>query len=279
MTDALTFIPSLLADLTVPDNGTAWIFLFDDTGLAVIDGFLPKLAPKEAAAFSRGGLACFGSLGGLPCFAGRLDREKLADPISRISARAFYHQADDTFRQAVAFGRLVSDLHFNHQFCGRCSAPTRIMAGEHARECPDCGLSVYPRISPAVIMSVTRGDEILLARGVRFPNKKMFSVLAGFVSPGETLEDCVRREVFEETRIRVTHVQYVQSQPWPFPDSLMIGFTSEFETGEIRIDREEIVEAAWFKADALPLIPDSYSLAGRLIRSFVRQTTGKPLLS
>ncbi len=124
-------------------------------------------------------------------------------------------------------------------------------------------------------MAVTRGDEILLARGVNFPNKKMFSVLAGFVSPAETLEACVVREVFEETCIRVRDITYVESQPWPFPDSLMIGFTATYDTGEIQIDPEEIEEASWFKANSLPLIPDEYTLAGRLIRTFAAPLTGK----
>jgi len=231
--------------------------------------------PDAASPLALSSLHYFGTLGGLPCLCGRMDREKIHLPFERINLRKFYHRADDRFRQAVSCGRMVADLHAKNRFCGCCAGRTRALEKEYARKCPSCGIIFYPRISPAVIMAVTRGDEILLARGVNFPNKKMFSVLAGFVSPAETLEACVVREVFEETCIRVRDITYVESQPWPFPDSLMIGFTATYDTGEIQIDPEEIEEASWFKANSLPLIPDEYTLAGRLIRTFAAPLTGK----
>ena len=117
---------------------------------------------------------------------------------------------------------------------------------------------------------MVRDDKILLARGINFPNKKMFSVLAGFVEPGEGLEGCIEREIFEEVGLKVKNIEYFNSQSWPFPDSLMIGFTAEYESGEISIDTTEIVEAGWFRADDLPPIPGSQVLAGQLIEWFVR---------
>ena len=261
---------------SLPETGhQAWIFLLDSTGMAIDPdtGQVPCVSPDQAEAIATGGLYPFGFLDGIPCCCGTLNRDnldhgKVGRKISRLNIRKYYHRASEDFRLAIATARHLVDLHANVRFCGRCGTPTSTMEKEPGRTCPACGLTVYPRISPAVIMSVTRGEEILLARGVRFPNKKMFSVLAGFVSPGETLEECVAREVYEETRIRVKHIRYVASQPWPFPDSLMIGFRAEYDSGEIVIEPEEIEEAAWFTADDLPLIPDAYTLAGRLIRDF-----------
>lgn len=269
------FIPS--PSPASPEETSAWIFLFDRTGLVVDPktGQVPFLEPNRAEPLARISLHFFGTLNGIPCCCGTLVEPLPESELSRLNLRTFYHCADEDIRLAVACGRFIADLHTNTRFCGRCGTLTRIMEKEHGRTCPACGLHAYPRISPAVIMGVTRGNEILLARGVRFPNKQMFSVLAGFTSPGETLEECVAREVYEETRIRVKNVRYVKSQPWPFPDSLMIGFTADYESGEIEIDPGEILEAGWFTADRLPLIPDDYTLAGQLIKNFVLKFNNK----
>ncbi|WP_321495399.1 NAD(+) diphosphatase [uncultured Desulfobacter sp.] len=262
------FIPSP-SPAPCQDTG-AWIFLFDHTALAVDPetGQIPLREPNRAGVLARNGLHTFGTMDGIPCCCGILMEPVPESGLSMINLRQFYHSAGEALRQAVTFGRFIADLHTNTRFCGRCGTLTRIKEKTHGRICPACGLHAYPRISPAVIMGITRGDEILLARGIRSPNKQVFSVLAGFIAPGETLKECVVREVYEETRIRVKNVRYVKSQPWPFPDSLMIGFTAEYESGEIDIDPREILEAGWFKADRLPLIPDSYTLSGQLIRNF-----------
>nr|WP_320191512.1 NAD(+) diphosphatase [uncultured Desulfobacter sp.] len=252
------------------ENTAAWIFLFDRTGL-VIDpetGQVPLLEANQIEALARNGLHPFGSIDGTPCCCGTLMKPLPESGLSISDLREFYRSTDEPFRLAVACGRFIADLHTNSRFCGRCGTLTQIMEKDHSRTCPACGFHAYPRISPAVIMSVTRGDEILLARGTRFPKRQTFSVLAGFTAPGETLEESVAREVYEETRIRVKNVRYVKSQPWPFPDSLMIGFSADYESGKIKIDPEEIIEAAWFKVDKLPLIPDSSTLSGKLIRNF-----------
>jgi len=139
---------------------------------------------------------------------------------------------------------------------------------ERAKVCSKCGFRTYPRISPATITAVTPGNQILLARAKRFPSE-LYSVIAGFAEPGETLEECVKREIMEETGIDVKNIRYFGSQPWPFPDSLMIAFTADFEGGEIRIYKKELVDARWFTADALPKIPDKLSIARRLIDRFI----------
>jgi NAD+ diphosphatase len=153
----------------------------------------------------------------------------------------------------------------------KCGTRTQRKENEHARECLECNLTHYPRISPAIITAVIKDRQILLARGINFPDKKMFSVLAGFVEPGETLEECVKREILEEVDITVNNIQYFGSQSWPFPDSLMIGFIAEYEKGTISINTEEIVEAHWFEADNLPSIPGKQTIAGQLIKWFSLQ--------
>jgi NAD+ diphosphatase len=162
----------------------------------------------------------------------------------------------------------------NHRFCGRCGTPTVEAPGERATRCPECGLLAYPRLAPAVIMLVERDDgHALLARNANFPSG-MFSCLAGFVEPGETLEHAVRREVMEEVGLTIGDVEFRGSQPWPFPHQVMIGFGAQYLSGDIAIDGQEIVEAQWFTPDATPNFPTGgMSIAGRLIDEW-RQRVG-----
>ncbi|MBP7096542.1 MAG: NAD(+) diphosphatase [Spirochaetia bacterium] len=157
------------------------------------------------------------------------------------------------------------------RFCGRCGSPNGDKADESARLCPACGALQYPRLSPAVLALVRKGDRILLARNARSPVAGMQSILAGFVEPGETFEDCVVREVREEVGIEVANARYAGSQPWPFPDSLMVGFECDWVSGELAPDGVEIVEAGWYGPDAHPLLPGPGSLSRRLVeRAFTQ---------
>jgi NAD+ diphosphatase len=164
----------------------------------------------------------------------------------------------------------IAEWHQNHRFCGRCGTPTEDVPGERAKRCLDCGLLAFPRLAPAVIVRVTRGDEILLAHGARFP-EPIYSVLAGFVDPGESVEECVAREIREEVGIELEQIRYFGSQPWPFPHSLMLGFTARYAGGEIVIDESEIVDARWFSRGDLPrLLPGPISIARWLIDDWLR---------
>ena len=178
----------------------------------------------------------------------------------------------------MAAGRAVQIVEWarTHRFCGRCATPTEPSAGERGMKCPACGLISYPRLAPAMIVLVTRGEpgpdqEALLARGVNFP-MPMYSCLAGFVEPGEDLEGAVVREVAEEVGIRVTNVSYRASQPWPFPHSLMIGFRAEYASGDLVLDETEIADANWYRRDDLPTIPPGISVARRLIDEWLHES-------
>ncbi len=158
-----------------------------------------------------------------------------------------------------------------HRYCGRCATPTQMQAHERSMKCPACGLLAFPRLAPAMITLVTRGrDEVLLARGVAF-RAPMYSCLAGFVEPGESLEDAVIREVREEVGVEVANVQYRGSQPWPFPHSLMVGFRAEWVSGDIVCDPTEILDAQWYTRDSLPPIPPRISIARKLIDAWLEE--------
>ncbi|MBD3242416.1 MAG: NAD(+) diphosphatase [Chitinivibrionales bacterium] len=158
------------------------------------------------------------------------------------------------------------------RFCGACGGRTAPKAGTHGRECGECGQVFFPRLSPAAITAVLHDNRILLAHNKRFP-EGVYSLIAGFVEPGESLEDCVRREVREETGVRVNRIAYFGSQPWPFPDALMIGFTAQYHSGDIVADGDEIEDARWFTADSMPRIPGPGSISRRIIDWFVQAHT------
>jgi NAD+ diphosphatase len=185
-----------------------------------------------------------------------------------IDLRSFFGRAGEV--EWLVAGRAVQLVEWarTHRFCGRCGTPTEQQPGERAMKCPSCGLLAFPRIAPAMITLVTRGDKALLARGVQFQGP-MYSCLAGFVEPGESLEGAVVREVREEVGVEVGDVRYWGSQPWPFPHSLMVGFTAQWQSGEIDIDPAEIVDAQWFSRDELPPIPPPISIARKLIDAWL----------
>lgn len=173
-------------------------------------------------------------------------------------------------------GRALQMIQWNrsHTFCGRCANTTTSLQDEHCRKCETCGQLAYPKLSLAMIALVKRGDEILLARSPTFP-QPFYSPLAGFIEPGETLEQCVEREVFEEVGVRVKNISYFGSQPWPLSQSLMVGFLCEWQEGEISIDPTEIAHAAWFNRSNLPLLPPPYSLGRILVDAYVAGNTGR----
>ncbi len=156
----------------------------------------------------------------------------------------------------------------DHQFCGRCGLPTVPIPNEMAKGCQQCGLLNYPRLSPCVMVAVIQGDELLLGRSPHF-RSGMYSVLAGFVEAGETLEAAAAREVFEESGVRIKNLTYFGSQSWPFPHSLMLALYAEYDSGKLCVDHRELEDARWFKKDLLrtcpDLLPSEISISRQLI--------------
>lgn len=219
-----------------------------------------------------------GTIGGRHCWAVDVDGgggEAAAERTDKAPfvdlMRLFAHVDEPTW---AAAGRAVQLVEWArcHRFCGRCGTETVESPGERARRCPQCGLLAFPRLAPAVIMLIERGDgRALLARNARWPGG-MYSCLAGFVEPGETIEAAVRREVDEEVGLAIDDLRYHGSQPWPFPHSLMIGFHVRYAGGEIRCDTNEIADAQWFAPDHLPELPGPISIARRLIDDWVARS-------
>lgn len=256
---------ALPADLA----GDAHAFAFrDDRMLVLTNGEDDYRIPTRAAlaAAGIGGTPHFlGELDGVACLAVDLPADA-AEPegMRYVGLRTLFFKVADALLALAGRAFQVVEFERTHRYCGRCGTPTVARTSERAKECPACGLVAYPRVSPAMMALVVRGQEILLARAHRFATG-MFSALAGFVEAGETIEDCVRREVREEVGVEVGKITYFESQSWPFPHSLMIAFVAEYAGGEIRLDDEEIAEARWFSVHDMPKLPSSVSIARRLI--------------
>lgn len=217
-----------------------------------------------------------GTLGGAPCYAIEVAPELAApDGLAFYGLRSLFSVLDEAHLSLAGRALQLVDWDRTHRYCGRCATPTETRDSERARRCPACGLVAYPRIAPAVMALVRRGRELLLGRGVNFP-PQMWSALAGFVEPGETLEECVRREVREEAGVEVTGLRYFASQPWPFPHSLMIAFVCDYQAGELRPQPEEIEAVGWFDVDRLPQLPGPISIARRLIDFVAAELRGAP---
>ncbi len=213
-----------------------------------------------------------GSLRGQSCHAAEVETHIAPPGMAFESLRALWTRLDEGLLGVASHAAQLIEWDRSHQFCGGCGAPTQRRADERARHCAACGSIAYPRLSPVVMARVVRDGQILLARAPRFA-PGVYSVLAGFVEAGETLEQAIHREVAEEVNIRVGNLRYFASQSWPFPHSLMIAFTAEYAEGELRADGREIVDAGWFAPDALPGLPSPMSMAWRLIQDFAARAT------
>ena len=217
-----------------------------------------------------------GALGGVPCWATEAPADAGPPPPGHAweGLRTLFSVLDDAHFALSGRALQLVDWDRTHQFCGRCGTPTLAKRDERVRTCPACRLSAYPRVAPAVMMLVRRGDELLLGRGPHFP-AGMYSALAGFVEPGESLEQCVEREVAEEVGVRVSNIRYFASQSWPFPHSLMIAFVCDWESGDIKPQEGEIEAANWFKVLQLPKLPSRISIARRLIDAISAEMRGE----
>jgi NAD+ diphosphatase len=217
-----------------------------------------------------------GSFGERTCIA--IDVEDQADrpPFEWVGLRQLYGVVSERIWQIAGMATQIVYWDRTNRFCGRCGWETVPQPHERSRRCPNCGLTAFPRVAPAVIVLVTRGehDEQALLAWSRRWEKPVYSTLAGFVEPGEDLEDAVRREIKEETAIDVDEITYFGSQPWPFPHQLMVGFRARYAGGEIRVQESELVEARWFTAaelEQVQAIHGRMSISGWLVDGWTRE--------
>src|SRR5215213_2710731 len=251
----------------------AWWFVFRGGEVLVRAEFadgsvIPRLSGPADLDLEPVRTSFIGQLGGEHVYAVELPDDAIApDSHSFRGLRALYGLVDDHIFALAGRASQILEWERNHQFCGRCGTPTEPAPGERAKRCPACGLLNFPRLSPAVIVLVEHGDDVLLARHTRSTDG-MYALLAGFVEPGESIEEAIRREIREESGIEVDRLSYFGSQPWPFPHQLMIGFTAQYAGGEIDIDGVEIADARWFTANAMPKVPPRLSIARRLIDAY-----------
>ena len=279
----MIFIPAVQAQQ--PATAQAWHFVFVDGKLLLPETaadsssstlayhLSPQLSPHSAGVFSTDTTRHYlGQLDGLDCWTHTLPQAPAGWHPTPLRAAMMQMPAP---LMGLA-GRAAQVLEWDraHRFCGVCATPTVLHGQDRARHCPACRHVVYPRLSPAMMVLVTRGRELLLARSPHYA-PGMFSALAGFVEAGESLEDCVHREVAEEVGVTVQNLRYYGSQSWPFPHSLMLAFTAEWTGGEIVPEAQEIEAAAWFDVAALPGIPARFSVAGHLIRDTVAALVGQ----
>jgi NAD+ diphosphatase len=269
------FEPGFISSATEAEPG--WWFVFAGSDLLV----RPTAAGVELPAapdWPRAGWPAIrrlylGLLRGRPCHAVEV---AAPDPPSGLifeSLRGLWTRLDQALLGVASHALQLIEWDRTHQFCGCCGTPTQRRDDERARHCGACGLTAYPRLSPVVMVRVAREGRILLARAPRFA-PGVYSLLAGFVEAGETLEQAIHREVAEEVGVRVRNLRYFASQSWPFPHSLMMAFTADHAGGEIRVDGREILDARWFAPDDLPGLPSPMSMAWRLIQDFTGQGGG-----
>ncbi len=230
---------------------------------------VPHLTDACGMVFKKSKMHYIGNLEEKPCYTVELDEVFIPEEsYYLIGLRELYGELDDQHFRAALTGSQVVNWARMHKYCGRCGAITDYSGTERAKICNKCGSVYYPRISPAVIVAIRRGDELLLLKNKQF-KRDFYSVLAGFVEPGESLEECLVREVKEEAGIEVKNIRYFGSQPWPFPNSLMVGFTADYAGGELQVDGIEISDADWFTPDNFPNLPGPISIARKLIDAFV----------
>jgi NAD+ diphosphatase len=270
----MLFLPAVAPPPTLSNN--SWWFLFHGDRLLVeVRGdeiSIPRWASTDGAGLNPVRTQFLGTLDGTPCFSGEMDTEVGPEGTSYRALRPLFRVLPEEMFSLAGRAFQVMDWDRTHQYCGKCGRRTDPLEGERGRICAGCGLHFFPRIAPAVIVAVVRNGKILLAQSSRFPSA-FYSVLAGFVEPGETLEECVRREIREEVGIRVEDLRYFGSQPWPFPHSLMVGFTASYAGGDLVLEEKEIVQAGWFDAEeVLRLqIPHHGSIARRMIDRFLAE--------
>jgi len=251
-----------------------WWFLFHEDRILVRAhgdaAEIPRITDRRETCLLPTRKQFLGMLDGIPCFTAELEEPVMIDGASYRNLRSLLGILSEEMFALAGRAFQIMDWARTSRFCGKCGVPTEPMNDERAMTCGACGIQYYPRVSPAVIVAVVREGKVLLAHARRAPSV-FFSVLAGFVEAGENFEECVHREIREEVGIEVKNIKYFGSQPWPFPNTLMVGFTAEYASGDLVIEEKELVRAAWFEPDEVRRlhIPRNGTISRRLIDWFL----------
>lgn len=224
-----------------------------------------------------------GRWGNQGCFALAAERPRRSEALEGFAVtglRAWLGRVEPDFFYLAGRAKQIVEWHRDHRYCGRCGSLNEEHVTDRAKYCGECGLTTYPRLSPSIIVLVRNGEDMLLARNAAWPTG-MYSTLAGFVEPGESIEQTVHREVAEEVGLRVANLRYLGSQSWPFPNSLMLGFHADYAGGEMAYHDGEIADARWFHFRDLPNVPGATAISRWLIDAFIgemnaRQAGGGP---
>jgi NAD+ diphosphatase len=274
----LTTPEQFLSLITAPEHPAPKTLVFrgDELLLRQADFTVPDDAACAAAGVDATRLYPVGTLGEDYYQATWVARDAVAPDGHVFSKlRPLFVTLDAHFVAVAGRGYQIAEWARTHRHCGACGSATQLLPGERCMRCPQCGHSAYPRISPAMMVLIRDGDRVLLARNVAAPAGR-FSALAGFLEAGESVEDAVHREVFEEVGLKVHKLRYFGSQSWPFPHSLMIAYVAEYLSGEIRVDPNEIAEAHWYGPnDRLPEYAPMISIAGEMISAELAAIRGE----
>ncbi|WP_298939745.1 NAD(+) diphosphatase [uncultured Psychromonas sp.] len=255
----------------------AWWFILSEGKLVALDkgdlipfGCIEELPFPEHATDNK---RLLGSYNNYPCYLVEVASSLDMGLGEYVSLRSLLGKAHDLLFEMAGRAFQIALFYKTHRYCGQCGKPMQEIDWEIAMKCYHCQHRAYPRVSPCIIVAIRKHKKILLALHNRHQkdNYPVYTTLAGFTEAGETLEACVEREVFEEVGLKVKNIQYVTSQPWPFPHSLMMGFTADYASGEINIQPNELIEANWYDIDDLPLIPKHGTIARKLIEKTVKR--------
>lgn len=247
-------------DETITPDSEDYLFVFNENRELYLDD--DEKLPKSLDNFDINFCLYIGTYCDKKAFAANVKTEE--EYCNLADVYEFNHDLYHIASRAV----LVNDWYNIFQYCGHCGAKNVIDEKDMMMKCLECGQVHYPRIAPAIIVAITKDDKLLMARHSYHKNHP-YTIIAGFVEPGENLEEAVEREIDEEVGIKVKNITYQKSQSWPFPNSLMIGFTAEYESGELKIDDDELIEAKWFSRDEIKNHPSDISISHWLIDNFI----------
>ena len=244
---------------TAPDSDD-YLFVFNENRELYLDE--AKNLPKSLKNFNVNFCLYIGNYKGRKAFAVNVESDDTFNPLYDV------YQINPDMYHIATKAVLVNDWYISHEYCGRCGTPNQLDEKDMMLKCPSCGQNHYPRIAPAIIVAIRKDDKLLMAQHNRH-EKIRYALIAGFVEPGESIEEAVHREVLEEVGIKIKNLKYMKSQSWPFPNSLMLGFTAEYDSGEIKVDGDEIVRAKWFKKDEIIRYESDISISDWLVQNFI----------